>query len=122
MTASQLATRVAKATSTTSANPALNKLFEPPTLNPLNLPLFEPVSIQVFVVVHPNLDIETESHKRDGWICGSIRSSRKRPLAHLWPAQKNAVGGNVSVCLGGSLLKTPCSFEYFQNRALLCAR
>lgn len=42
MSASQLATRVAKATSTTSSEPTLNKLFEPPTLNPLNLPLFEP--------------------------------------------------------------------------------
>ena len=77
MSASQLATRVVKATSTPSANPALNKLFEPPTSNPLNLPLFEPVSTQVFVVVHPNVDIETESHKKDGWICGSIRSSRE---------------------------------------------
>ena len=75
-----------------------------------------------FIVVHPNLDIETESHKRDGWICGSIRPSRKRPLAHLWSTQKNAVGGNVSVRLRDSLLKAPCSFEYFQNRALLCAR
>ena len=122
MSASQLATRVVKATSTPSANPALNKLFEPPTLNPLNLPLFEPVSTQVFVVVHPNLDLETESYKRDGRICGSIRSSGERPLAHLWSTQKNAVGGNVSVCLSDSLLKAPCSFEYFRNRALLCAR
>ena len=122
MSASQLATRVVKATSTTSANPAMNKLFEPPTSNPLNLPLFEPVSTQVFVVVHPNIDIETESHKRDGRVCGSIRSSRERPLADLWSTQKNVVGGNVSVCLSDSLLKAPCSFEYFQNRALSCAR
>ena len=75
-----------------------------------------------FIVVHPKLDLETESHKRDGWICGSIRSSRERPLAHLWSTQKNVVGGNVAVRLSDFLLKASCSFEYFQNRALSCAR